>query len=232
MKIRDIITLLESYEHHGKQFIDFGISDDILNNLSTQGFDITEPLFHGSTVEFNKFDRKFNRTASDIYTSPSYDTAKGYGDNVYLVTGKQNKQADLLDDWQLLSKLADVFADQFENSVETDEELTRFRESLMQELIDNSDDDNYDKFEAKIDAEDSEEYKQALRNCAKQYALEVLQSSTIYNDYGRNMQDNILSECFDMGYTSVRFYDGSSSGEPISVVFHNPEDLIILKKVD
>lgn len=58
-------------------------------------YDLNEVLYHGTNVDFEKFDRSKVRTASHLYTSPDLETSQAYGDIVYAVYGRQQPQADL-----------------------------------------------------------------------------------------------------------------------------------------
>lgn len=72
---------------------------------SDAGFDTSEVLYHGTNVEFDTFDRSKTRTAAHLYTSPDIATARGYGDIIYAVYGRQQPQADLTiesDDYPLM----------------------------------------------------------------------------------------------------------------------------------
>lgn len=225
-----------------------GIDPDLLDELRSKGFDLDHLLFHGSDRIFDQFDISKVETADHIYTSPDPDTAGFYGKHLYLVAGRQDPQADLIDDWELITKIADTFADDFHDAVETDEDLAELADSLQDEVQTDhvakikADDPTVDDAELErlvdefvdFDLEDAIKnhlkYKKALHAVAKRYVADLITSGELY-DIDSRWQNTIMHECFGTGYNSVRFVDPSSTGDPISVVFDDPDNLQILKRI-
>lgn len=197
--------------------------------LVNRGFDAS-PLYHGSKAEFSVFDPNMARTAKHIYTSPDVNTASAYGDNVYECIAIQKPQANLIDDYKLIAELAETFVDYFIDSVEMDRDLFALAQSIKDEL--QAADPELEYEDARDAALEDPRYKALEHKKAVEFAADLITSSRIYDfDYRGRVQDEIMDECFGRGYKSVRFYDHSSHGESISVVFADPKNLVILKKV-
>lgn len=198
-----------------------------LKELQQQGFDVNEPLYHGSNASFTEFNRGFNRTANDFYFSPDIETARGYGKHVYMCYGRQHPQADLINDYKLIGELAEDFAEHRYDAVEQDEELESLKNEIIQELRSKSTDED-DIFD--WEAEDDPRYVQLKHQLAKKDMADLIMSGNLYGTRG-SLQDHVMSHCFGSGYRSVRFTDPSHFGESISVVFNNPSDVVIFKKI-
>lgn len=222
---------------------------EILQRLASEGFDVESgrELYHGTNEEFERFDRARSRTAAHIYTTPDPITASGYGRHVYLVAAKQEPQADLTEDYELLGRVADAISDRFEDDAREMPKTKEFLDGLITkvaaQLAKARGDDPTDggtlewyKDEVEIDIDEHPsyvEYEKLVKNIANDLASEFLQSGQVYNwDYRGLFQDHIMDLLFSWGYNSVVFYDtpGSQGGEPISIVFNNPADLIVVGK--
>jgi hypothetical protein len=202
--------------------------EDNHDGLVQQGFDVTEILYHGSSTRFSTFDMKKARTAKHIYTSPSRETAATYGDHVYECFGRQYPQADLIDDNEgLIRRLAETFFDRFEDAVEPDEGLQALKARIFQEIL------AHDPDAAEWDAEDDPRYKTLRRKLAIEYTADILQNGRVYEsaDGKGYFQDEIIDECLWLGYKSVRLFDYNSEGDWVSVVFGNPEDVVIVREI-
>ena len=240
--MRDWITLVEqaSDDDLYNGFDLSSVPADKLAELTAAGYDTSEVLYHGTRYEFDEFDRKELRTANHFYTAPDPRTAGYYGDTIYACFGKQDPQADLTDDsreaHQLLKKIAMELASDYEGHVEdSDEDLQTLVRAMVERLLDeheDEDDEDYDQWDAENDAKQTEEYRLALRKTATNYLIEIMTSagSELYGLNG-SLQNNIMSECFGMGYKSVRIYDTNSEGDPISVIFQHATDIAIIGRL-
>jgi hypothetical protein len=228
---------------------------DVAQKLTAESFDVTPgmELYHGTNEEFDKFDRSFSRSASHIYTSPDPITSSGYGRNVYLVAGKTQPQADLTEDYELLGKIAKEIHETFLDNSKYEDEVKALREKTANQIAtelalkDNqnpkgegildwylddvlwSDDLNsdYEKHPA------YQQYEKLLKDTAINKAAEFLQSGKVYDyDFKGHFQDEIMDMLYEWGYKSVVFYDMATSagGESVSVVFNDPDNLIVLGK--
>ena len=238
--MRDWITLVEQASDDDL-YIGFDLSTvpaDKLAELSTAGYDTDEVLYHGTRYEFDEFDRKELRTANHFYTAPDPRTAAYYGDTIYACFGKQDPQADLTDDsreaHKLLKQIATALASDYEGHVEdSDEDLEAVRRNIVERLFaEHEDDEDYDQWDAENDAKRTEEYRHALHNAATNYLIEIMTSagSELYGLNG-SLQNSVMSECFGMGYKSVRIYDPNSQGDPISVIFQHATDITIIGRL-
>lgn len=225
--------------------------NDPYTAAKSKGYDVDDVLYHGTNRSFNKFDRKFAKTASHIYTSHDPMTASNYGSNVYIVAPKIGKLADLTEDYDLLNKIAAEIKDDFSDvryeyktfdSMISDSELPSTIHTIAKEAKDFAANwiSNYAK-ENGVDLEDAEhefdfsdEKEQMLDSLhdkiAYLKALAILHSHKIYEYDNGKLQDRVMDICFGMGYDCVCFYDYSSAGEPVSYVFDDPEKLYILGK--
>lgn len=238
--MRDWITLVEqaSDEDYYNGFDLATMPADKLAELTAAGYDTDEVLYHGTRYEFDEFDRKELRTANHFYTAPDPRTAGYYGNTIYACVGKQQPQADLTDDsreaYQLLKKIAMELASDYEDHVEDqDDDLEALLGDMMERLLaEHEDDEDYDQWDAKNDAKQTEAYKVALRKAAANYLIEIMTSagSELYGLNG-SLQNSIMSECFGMGYKSVRIYDTNSEGDPISVIFQHATDIAIIGRL-
>jgi hypothetical protein len=222
--IRRLMNLIEDAVASVSPFAAYGIDGATLSALEAQGFDISEPLYHGTSAEFEQFDRSMSRSAADIYTAPDINTASAYGPNIYLCVGRQDPQADLADDHHSINHVLDTFAEEYEDSVEDDESLTELKANIIEQGYAN--DPDYDDW----DAEDDPRYKALKRKLAREYVYDMIRGGEIYGAQG-SFQDRIAYELLGSGYKSIRFLDPSQTGESISVVFGSPEDVKILKKI-
>lgn len=188
-------------------------------------------LYHGTDADFDQFDPKFYRTGKHIYTSPDVRTAAYYGNNVYLCYGRSGKMANLIEDESIKLAIAKNFADHAYDSVEYSDELSTLKQEIADDLFKNATDDEYDTYDAEMDANDDPRFKKELHRAAVAFMYDLISNGNVYNwDHG-NLQAEILDFCFDLGYTSVLFTDYSSEGSSISVVFDKPADIKIVKKL-
>ena len=238
--MRDWITLVEQASDDDL-YTGFDLSTvpaDKLAELNAAGYATDEVLYHGTRYEFDEFDRKELRTANHFYTAPDPRTAAYYGDTIYACFGKQDPQADLTDDsreaHKLLKQIAAALASDYEGHVEdSDEDLEAIRQNIVERLFaEHEDDEDYDQWDAENDAKQTEEYKIALHNAARNYLIEIMTSagSELYGLNG-SLQNSVMSECFGMGYKSVRIYDTNSQGDPISVIFEHATDITIIGRL-
>ena len=189
------------------------------------------PLYHGTDAEFDQFDPKFYRTGKHIYTSPDVRTAAYYGNNVYLCYGRSGTMANLIEDERIKLAIAKNFAERAYDSVEYNDELSTLKQEIADDLLQNATDDEYDAYDAEIDANDDPRFKKALQRAAISFMYDLISEGKVYDWDNGNLQAEILDFCFDLGYTSVLFTDYNSEGSPISVVFDNPTDIKIVKKL-
>jgi hypothetical protein len=218
--IRDIIRLIEDAQAGA------AVEGVDLDALRAQGFDVDHVLYHGSNEVFDSFDRGKARTADDIYTTPDPDTAAAYGDIVYICYGRQDPQADWIDDYKLVAKLAETFAEEHYDDIESDEDLQALKAEIFQELL-ASDPDAFE-----FDAEDDPRFKAMKHQIAVTYVANKISSGDTYEISSR-FQDALMQECWAMGYRTVRFADPSPNGggESIAVVFQNADDIVIVGRL-
>lgn len=200
-----------------------GVDSRMLAKLRGDGFDVTQALYHGSDAIFDALDPRFSRTADYLYTTPDPETAGAYGQHLYLCVGRQDPQADLIDDYPLVGKLAETFAEQHYDAVESDEDL----EALVAEIVErHADDPDFVEWEAK----DDPAYLALRHRKAVEWVSGMIQGGETYGIGGR-FQDALMAECFGTGFKSVRFTDPSKTGESISVVFEHAGDVVVLKRL-
>lgn len=199
-----------------------------LNEKMTTGgeFNTRRALYHGSDAEFSSFDPQFLRSARHFYTSPDPHTAAFYGKNVYLVHGR-GTQADLMDDHELILKLAHAFADDFHDDVNWNEQMNSLRAHIVSELEANGADEDDDLEEL---AEQDHRYQTALNAAAVQEAYNSITGGRMYErDHTGAFQDSVMDECYSMGYAMVKMHDYNSQGSSISVVFETAENCKIVR---
>lgn len=229
--MRRYITIVESLD---PAFRD--VDDRLLDRLSNRGY-IMEPLYHGSDRAFDAFDMQKMRTRH-IYTSPDYQTARFYGDHVHLCVSRAGRIADITGDGdhKLIRRLCAEYKDEFYDAVRGDEELHRVREAILDELeaeARENDDDEFDRDLASDEVEQDPRYLRTRDNAAIQHAEQVFTSGNLYDfDHRGRFQEGVLGTLFDWGYDCVKFFDYSSTGQPISYVFNDPDDLFIVAKID
>lgn len=178
--------------------------DQINEKQSLDGFNTRQALYHGTSAEFSEFDQKFLRSAAHFYTTPDPATAKFYGDTVYLCYGR-GQRADLINDTELLLKLAGAFADEFEDDAK--EELNAF--------------------------DDESVPHDQIMMAAKRIAYDTISGGELYNyDLKGYLQNQVLDAVFDMGYESIRMTDYSHTGASVSIVFRNAQDVQIVRKLE
>lgn len=227
------------------------ISQTNLDTAHKAGYNINDVLYHGTDQVFNKFDRKFSKSARHIYTTPDPLTASNYGKFVYIVAPKIKKLADLIDDYDLIQKIAiefnDAKYDDLKFSYKTPDDilndhtlhLSNADKNKIDNLIDQYNkvrdefvDQGNDEYEFSYEDIHDELMEKMVRILAVNEMCELLQSSKIYDyDMGR-LQDNIMDWCYSEGYNVVRMFDYSSHGENISYVFDDPNDLFIIGTED
>jgi hypothetical protein len=216
------------------------IPPDKVQYFKDRGYDVSEILYHGTDTEFQEFSRLMLRTADDFYTTPDVRSASFYGKIIYMCIGKQHPQADLLNDSfeskKLLHKIAEELYSDYTDHVEhNDEELKEIKKQIIEDLLNqNSDNENYDNWDADNDSEKDQRYIARLKSATIEYLIEVITSADerLYGYVaGGNIQAKVMKECFGMGYRSVRIYDANPKGHPVSVVFKNEHDIFILGKV-
>lgn len=218
LSIRDYIRIVEDAQTE--------VQAPDLDALREQGFNVDEALYHGTNENFVAFDRSRARTANDIYTTPDPDTARAYGDNVYVCYGRQEPQADWIHDDALTVKLAETFAEDHYGDIESDEDLQALKDQIFQELLAT----DPDAFE--YDAEDDPRYKELQHQIAVRYVHDKIISGDTYGISSR-FQDGLMQECWALGFRSVRFADPSphGGGESVAVVFQNGEDVLIVGRL-
>lgn len=214
-----------------------------LQDLKQRGFDTNTVLYHGSDHKFDAFDKTFAVSAKHIYTTPDPSTASGYGKYVYEVVAKLHRPADLIEDYDVISKVASEFKPRFRDDFKFTPVDELFSDAKKKGLDIESHEEKYDIFvdeylkkdeeadvsEAQDEYEGTDEYDQFIDFLAYNATVEFLQSGKIYDyDFKGHLQDDILDYCFSLGYNHVIMYDYSSYGDPVSYVFDDPKDLVIL----
>lgn len=231
------------------------LSPEVAQKLIAEGFDVTPgmELYHGTNEEFEKFDRSFSRSASHIYTAPDPITSSGYGRNVYLVAGKTQPQADLTEDYQLLARMAEEIHERFVDQARQDERVTAVRDEAAKKIAsqlaakdnENPNDRNVldwyldevmlgDDLDSDYESyPEYQQYEKLVKDVAVEDAANFLQGGKVYDyDFKGAFQDEIMNTLFSWGYKSVVFHDMATSagGDSISVVFDDPNNLIVLGK--
>lgn len=221
--IRQYLSILELTRSPLREDAFQSVDSRLLAKLRGEGFDVSQPLYHGSDKIFDALDPRFSRTANYLYTAPDPETAGAYGEHLYLCVGRQDPQADLIDDYPLVGKLAETFAEQYYDAVESDDDL----EALVAEIIArHADDLDFDEWEAK----DDPAYLSLRHQKAVEWVSGMIQGGETYGISGR-FQDALMAECFATGFKSVRFTDPSKTGESLSVVFEHAADVVVLRRL-
>jgi hypothetical protein len=174
-----------------------------LSELQSQGYDVSEILYHGSRRDLDSLEVGHGRTAH-IYTSPDPRTASYYGAHIHILVAKQGNPADLTHANDLTRSLAEENYDFFIDCHEVEERLKQYDEAGE---------------EMKISA-------------AVEYTEAMILSGMMWERPagGRTFQDRVLDEVFALDYTSARINDVSMIGAPLSVVFPNGDGLKIIDR--
>jgi hypothetical protein len=238
MNFRKLIDKLKLLED-----IEFNLDDldpEVIEKLKNSGFNTDVVLYHGSSAIFTSFDKRKARTAEHIYTSPDYETAGAYGKHLYACVGRTRPLADLIDDWDVIGKVAEELIDYFIRDIDHlyPEEIKQQKNLLMKELqrqkeLFPDDPGEIDIDDLEYEVEDHPKMDELRKKLAKNYAIEQLHSGKLYETDSR-LQDSIMNICFGMGYKCVRFIDPAvsfSGGEPESWVFEDGSDLYIVKRI-
>jgi hypothetical protein len=196
------------------------------------GYNTDHILFHGSSIEFNKFGIEHTKTSKYIFLTDDIETAKFYGEFVYKVAPKIKKMADLIDDVKLINEIStdiyELFYDQSMDleDLETSEmppSISKAIEKLKKYQINVPNYENDDFYN-----EDLEKLKIQI---AKMNAADFIVDPSAYNSDGGKLRDAILNRVFNMGFNCAKINDESRSGASISFVFYNPNDLFILERL-
>lgn len=205
------------------------------NNVSDSiGFDTNEILYHGTNISnLIEFDRKYLKTARHFYTTPDEETARYYGKYVYKLYGKQDPQLDLVNlgihDIKVIKEIFnDIYEDYIDHVKDNDEDLLHFKNNLIEILKEEH--PEWDDMDIQFEIEDDLRYKAKLKEVTISYLFDYIQSGNLYGANGY-FQNTIIDEILSRGFNSVRIYDNSSTGSPISVVFDSPSDIKIIGKV-
>lgn len=238
MKIKDIINRLFEDDKSIEEIdpLEFDptnfLTEEDLNELSSSGYNTELILFHGSNYQFTEFDRAKTRTAEHIYSTPDFDTASDYGRHLYACFGKTHPIADLIDNHETIKQVAIEYNAFNDNTSDIKhmyrDEYEELVSTIMQELMDA--DPELEEYEAEFTAEDDERVQQWAEQKALDNTMSEIESGNLYEVNSR-MQDDIMDNCFSLGYKCVRFYDPSYSGENESYVFENAGDLFIIKRL-
>lgn len=173
-------------------------------------------LYHGTTKEFDAFDKSKAKTSKHIYTTPDIRTASYYGSNIYeLEIVGEPKVANLFDDHRLIEKLSEIFWEDFADEALIDADIQTAIGILVQ--TDPSIDEEWE-------AEEHPTIKAMIEREAKRLFAQTLSDGLSFGRVGTmgSMQDAILDELFGMGFDAVEIPDSSSVGSPVSVVWNDP----------
>jgi|LakMenEpi03Aug12_release.lakeMendotaPanAssembly.Ray.scaffolds.fasta_scaffold462871_2 hypothetical protein len=239
MNFREILNKLKLLED-----MDFSLENEldpeVIEKLKIRGFNTDVVLYHGSPEVFTRFDKRKARTAEHIYTSPDYETAGAYGQHLYACVGRTRPLADLIDNWDVIGKVAEELTDYFIREIDyiyTDE-IKQYKSELMRELQKQQElfpenPGEINDYDLEYEVDDSPKMEEFRKKLAKKYAIEKLQSGKLY-EVSSQLQDHVMNICFGMGYNCVRFVDPAvnfSGGESESWVFDDGSDLLIIKKI-
>lgn len=200
-----------------------------------------ETLYHGTDAEFEKYDKRFLKTADHIYTTPDPNTASNYGKNVYVVRADLGRVADLIDDYAVIGKVAKEVAYKFEDSVKYLDSLEDVQDHLRYlDLDDDRIEEYLDKFKALVDQEEdfddikyTDEYDDLVEEIATLEATQFIQSGKMYDfDSSGRFQGEVIDTALAMDYDCVIIHDHSSYGESVSYVFDDPNRLQFVEKYE
>lgn len=233
--IRNILNILSEQESHDPRDFDptDWLDDKQINRLLASGFNVDLVLFHGSDTEFKEFSLSKSRSAEHIYTSPDYETAGAYGEHLYACFGKTNPLADLIDNYETISKVAKEYSYTVERDMQyiyTDE-----YDALIDEIAEEMmlADPELDEDDAKSEAEDDPRVEEWVERKAVEYTSEQIETGELYQTDSR-MQDAIMNACYGLGFNCVRFRDSAptaSGGEDESYVLGDSSNLFIIKQL-
>lgn len=189
--------------------------------LRQEGYDVSEPLYHASMWEFDTFNGK-SLTSPFLFTSPQRDFASHYGRVLYTCYGKQKPQLDITKRSKIVEQLAEDHVDIF---IARSRLHDTVRQNLNKQTKKLSSRKRMEYYSAMGEVEESDEWKNFHRNFAIQYGINCILTGGMFGQ--DNLQTLVLTQCFEMGYRSVRMYDVKPT---MSIVFANYTDVKIIDK--